>query len=67
MYRDMALYLFEMKTIDKPTIHEYARWCMKQMTDFNAGKMFQWQLMRSHQMQMEQDTMFGNQPREPIS
>jgi hypothetical protein len=25
LYKDMALYLFDRKVIDKPTIHEYAR------------------------------------------
>jgi hypothetical protein len=61
LYQEMALYSFDMKVIDKPTIHEYARWCMKQMTDINMVKMFQWKLMRSHQMQMKQNTQFGNQ------
>lgn len=61
LYKEMVLYFFDRKVIDKPTIHEYARWCMKQMTDVNAVKMFQWKLIRSHQMQMEQNTMFENQ------
>jgi len=55
----MALY-FDRKIIDKPTIHEYARWCMKQMTDYNAVNMFQWKLTRAGQMQ-EQERMFENQ------
>jgi hypothetical protein len=61
MYQEMALYYFDMKVIDKPTIHEYARWCMKQITDYNAVKMFNWKLPRSQQMQAQQNTMFGNQ------
>jgi hypothetical protein len=56
----MALYFFDRKIIDKPTIHEYARWCMKQMTDYNAVNMFQWKLTRAGQMQ-EQERTFENQ------
>jgi hypothetical protein len=56
----MALYFFDRKIIDKPTIHEYARWCMKQMTDYNAVNMFQWKLTRAGQMQ-EQERIFENQ------
>ena len=54
------MYFFDRKIIDKPTIHEYARWCMKQMTDYNAVNMFQWKLTRAGQMQ-EQERMFENQ------
>ena len=61
MYQDMALYFFDMKVIDKPTIHEYARWCMKQMTDSNVLQMFQWKLEHGAQVQEQQNTMFGNQ------
>jgi hypothetical protein len=61
VYCEMALYSFDMKIIDKPTIHEYARWCMKQMTDINVAKMFQWKLIRSQETQVQQNTMFGNQ------
>jgi hypothetical protein len=61
MCRDMALYLFDMKIIDKPNIHEYGRWCMKQTTELNAFKMFQWKLTRDVQMQEQQNTMLGNQ------
>jgi hypothetical protein len=57
----MALYYFDMKVIDKPTIHEYARWCMKQITDINVAKMFQWKLVRSQETQVQQIPMFGNQ------
>ena len=60
LYKEMALYFFDRKIIDKPTIHEYARWCMKQMTDYNAVNMFQWKLTRAGQMQ-EQERMFENQ------
>jgi uncharacterized membrane protein len=62
VYQDMALYFFERKVIDKPTIHEYARWCMKHMTDSNVFYMFQWKLTRDRQMQEQQNTMVGNQP-----
>jgi hypothetical protein len=61
MYQDMALYFFDTKVIDKPTIHEYARWCMKRVTDSNAVKMFNWKLTRAGQMQEQQNTTFGNQ------
>jgi hypothetical protein len=57
----MALYLFDMKIIDKPTIHEFARWCMEQTTNINALKMFQWKLARETQMQEQHNTMLGNQ------
>jgi hypothetical protein len=73
VYCEMALYCFDMKIIDKPTIHEYARWCMKQITDINVANMLQWKLIRSQQTQVQQNTMFGNQQdfnqvfREPIS
>lgn len=60
MYQEMALYFFDTKVIDKPTIHEYARWCMKQITDYNVVKMFNWKLPRSQQMQVQQNTIFGN-------
>lgn len=60
LYKDMALYLFDRKVIDKPTIHEYARWCMKRMTDSNALQMFQWKLTDEVQMQ-EQQRMFEKQ------
>jgi hypothetical protein len=53
VYCEMALYYFDMKVIDKSTIHEYARWCMKQMTDINVAKMFQSKLIRSQQMQVQ--------------
>src|SRR5215207_8374231 len=56
----MALYFFDRKVIDKPTIHEYARWCMKQITDYNAVNMFQWKLTRGVQMQ-EQQRLFEKQ------
>jgi hypothetical protein len=59
MYKDMALYFFDMKVIDKPTIHEYARWCMKQITDHNAVRMFNWQLTRGEQTQEQQGTGTG--------
>ena len=61
LYKDMALYLFDTKAIDKPTIHEYARWCMKQAFDFNAVNMFQWKFTRDVQMQEQQNMMSGNQ------
>ena len=57
----MALYFFDMKVIDKPTIHEYARWCMQQMTDSNMLQMFQWKITRGVQVQEQQNTMSGNQ------
>jgi hypothetical protein len=57
----MAFYFFDMKVIDKPTIHEYARWCMKQMTDSSTVNMFQWKLKRAVQMKEQQNTMFANQ------
>ena len=60
-YQDIVVYFFDMKVIDKPTIHEYARWCMKQMTDSNAVQMFQWKLEHGAQVQEQQNTMFGNQ------
>jgi hypothetical protein len=60
MYQDMALYFFDRKVIDKPTIHEYARWCIKQITDYNAVNMFQWKLTRAAQMQ-DQQRMFEKQ------
>jgi hypothetical protein len=60
-YKDMALYLFDMKIIDKPTIHEFARWCLNQTTDLNALKMFQWKLAREMQTQEQHNTMLGNQ------
>jgi hypothetical protein len=50
IYREMALYLFDRKVIDKPTIHEYARWCIKQITDHNAVNMFKWKLGRTGPM-----------------
>lgn len=56
MYHDMALYFYDTKVIDKPTIHEYARWCMKQITDHNAISMLQWQLTRAEQMQEQHGT-----------
>jgi hypothetical protein len=62
LYQDMALYLFDTKAIDKPTIHEYARWCMKQAFDFNAVNMFQWKFTRYGQIQEQQNMMLGNQP-----
>jgi hypothetical protein len=61
MCHDMALYFFDTKVIDKPAIHEYARWCMKQITDFNAVKMFDWKLTRDGQMQEQRHTAVGNQ------
>jgi hypothetical protein len=57
----MALYLFDMKIIDKPTIHEFARWCLNQTTDLNALEMFQWKLERETQMQEQHNTILGNQ------
>jgi hypothetical protein len=60
LYQEMALYFFDRKVIDKPTIHEYARWCMKRVTDSNAVYMFQWKLTRDVQMQEQQNTEFGN-------
>jgi hypothetical protein len=60
MYHDMALNFFDTKVIDKPTIREYARWCMKRVTDSNAVKMFNWKLTHAGQMQ-EQYTAVGNQ------
>ena len=59
-YQDMALYFLDTKVINKPTIHEYARWCMKRVTDSNAVQMFQWKLTGTGQMQ-EQYTAVGNQ------
>ena len=61
MYQDMALYFFDTKVIDKPTIHEYARWCMQQMTDSNMLRMFQWNITRGVQVQEQQNTIFENQ------
>jgi hypothetical protein len=61
MYQDMALYFFDTKVIDKPTIHEYARWCMKRVTDSNIVYMFQWKLTHADQMQDRQNMMFRNQ------
>jgi hypothetical protein len=58
VYCEMALYYFDMKVIDKPTIHEYARWCMKQMTDINVAKMFNWKLTHEGQVQEQQNMMF---------
>jgi hypothetical protein len=60
-YKDMALYLFDMKIIDKPTIHEFARWCLNQTTELNALKMFQWKLTHETQIQEQQNIMLGNQ------
>jgi hypothetical protein len=54
LYEDMALYLYEKKVIDKPTIHAFGRWCMKQITDANALQMFQWNIARSHLEQRQQ-------------
>jgi hypothetical protein len=48
--QDMALYFFDTKVIDKPNIHEYARWCMKRVTDSNVVYMFQWKLTNTRQM-----------------
>jgi hypothetical protein len=61
LYQEMTLYFFDRKVIDKPTIHEYARWCMKQMTESNAVYMFQWKLTRDGRMQEQQNTHFGYQ------
>jgi hypothetical protein len=61
LYQVMAFYFFDTKVIDKPTIHEYARWCMKRVTDSNVVQMFQWKLERSQQTKVQQNTMFGNQ------
>jgi hypothetical protein len=55
----MALYLFDMNIIDKPTIHEFARWCLEQTTNINALKMFQWKLTRDGQTQEQQNTGVG--------
>jgi hypothetical protein len=60
LYKDMALYFFDRKVIDKPTIHEYARWCMKQTTGYHAVNMFQWKLTRAGPVQ-EQPRMFEKQ------
>ena len=60
-YQEMALYFLDKKVIDKPTIHEYARWCMKYITDNYAVNMFHWKLVRSQQEQVNRNTMFGNQ------
>jgi len=57
----MALYLFDTKIIDKPTIHEFARWCLEQTTNINALKMFQWKLERETQMQQQHNTTLGYQ------
>jgi len=61
LYQEMALYFFDTKVIDKPTIHEFARWCMKRVTDSNAVYMFQWKLTRAEQIKDQQNMMLGNQ------
>jgi hypothetical protein len=43
----------------KPTIYEYARWCMKQAFDYTVN-MFQWKFTRYGQMQEQQNMMLGN-------
>jgi hypothetical protein len=60
-YQDIVVYFFDIKVIDKPTIHEYARYCMKQMTDSNMLRMFQRKITRGVQGQEQQNTMFGSQ------
>jgi hypothetical protein len=58
LYEDMSLYFYEKKVIDKPTIHAFGRWCMKQVTDGYALQMFEWNIARNrldqHQQQMLQ-------------
>jgi hypothetical protein len=54
LYEDMALYFYEKKLIDKPTIHTFGRWCMKQITDAYALQMFQWNIARNRLEQHQQ-------------
>ena len=54
-------HLNKTEIIAKATIHEYARWCMKHMTDYNAVNMFQWKLIRGVQMQDQENQFNGLQ------
>jgi hypothetical protein len=69
LYEDMALYLYEKKVIDKPTIHAFGRWCMKQITDANALQMFQWNIARNRleQQQQQQQQMLQQQQQRPYN
>jgi hypothetical protein len=56
VYQDMAMYFYEKKVIDKPTIHAFGRWCikLKQITDAYALQMFQWNIARNRLEQRQQ-------------
>ena len=63
LYEDMALYFYEKKVIDKPTIHVFGRWCIKQITDAYALQMFQCNIARKRleQQQQQQQQMLQQQ------
>jgi len=69
LYEDMALYFYEKKVIDKPTIHAFGRWCIKQITDAYALQMFQWNIARNRleQRQQQQQQMLQQQQQWPYN
>jgi len=69
LYEDMALYFYEKKVIDKPTIHAFGRWCMKQITDAYALQMFQWNIVRNRleQQQQQQQILEQKQQVQPYN
>jgi hypothetical protein len=68
LYEDMALYLYEKKVIDKPTIHAFGRWCMKQITDGYALQMFQWKIARNRlEQQQQQQQMLQQKQQQPYN
>jgi hypothetical protein len=71
LYEDMALYFYEKKVIDKPTIHAFGRFCIKQVRDANALQMFQWKIARNrieqHQQQQHQQMLQRQQQVQPYN
>jgi hypothetical protein len=67
LYEDMALYFYEKKVIEKPTIHAFGRWCMKQITDAYALQMFQWNIARNRLDQHQQQQMLQRQEQQPYN